>query len=372
MTTRTTRLDQRMMGLALEAATKGRTSPNPRVGAVVALGDEVIATGFHARAGEPHAEIHALRAAGQRARGATLYCTLEPCNHHGRTPPCTDAILAAGVARVVIGCGDPATHGTTSGAPRLEASGVRVTVGVRHDAALELVEDFACLATRQRPLVTLKAALTLDGRMATRSGDSKWITGEAARRHGHRLRDQSDAILVGVGTVLADDPRLDVRLTEGTDPIRVILDTHLRTPTGARVIIHESKRPTWIIHGPSAPPARRAALARSGVELIEVPSPTDRIDLGEALRELGRREIMRLLVEGGARTHGAFLDAGLVDRAEVFIAPSILGDVEAPPLAIRAFPPQRMEGLTRLEAVQVKRFGRDTLIRGRLAAVERH
>ena len=184
--------DERWMERALAEARRGRTAPNPHVGAAIVKDGELVAVGHHERAGEAHAEVNALRAAGERARGATLYCTLEPCNHHGRTPPCTDAILGAGVARVVIGCTDPAHHGETSGVARLRAAGVEVTIGVCEAAAREVIEDFACLVHLGRPLVVLKAAVTLDGRLATRSGDSKWITGEAARTEAHRLRDRAD------------------------------------------------------------------------------------------------------------------------------------------------------------------------------------
>lgn len=356
------------MDVALEAALQGRTAPNPRVGAVIARGETLIAVGHHARAGEAHAEVSALRVAGERAHGATLYCTLEPCNHHGRTPPCTDAILAAGIARVVVGCVDPARHGPTSGAARLREAGVEVVLGVREAQARELIEDFACLVMRKRPLVVLKAAVTLDGRIATRTGDSKWITGEAARREAHRLRDRADAVMVGVGTVLADDPRLDVRMVEGRDPIRIVLDTHLRTPASASLVAHGSASPTWIVHGPGGASAARAALAaREGVSLIEAPlGPEGTIDLGWLLAELGRRDVMRLLVEGGGRVHGALLDAGLADRAEIFVAPVVLGDPAARPLAEMASPPTTIASAFRLEDVAVETLGRDVRFRGRI------
>ena len=364
-------LDERLMDVALEAAQRGRTAPNPRVGAVVARGEDVIAVGHHERAGEAHAEVNALRAAGELARGATLYCTLEPCNHHGRTPPCTDAIVAAGIAKVVVGCVDPAEHGPTSGAARLREAGVEVVLGVRERQASELIEDFACLITRRRPLVVLKAAVTLDGRIATRTGDSKWITGEAARREAHRLRDRADAVMVGVGTVLADDSRLDVRMVTGRDPIRIVLDTHLRTPRDAKIVAHASPRPTWLVHGPGADAARRAALAREGVALVEAPlGPDGTLDLAWLLGELGRRDVMRLLVEGGGRVHGALLDAGLADRAEIFVAPVVLGDPQARPLAEMASPPTSIASAFRLADVEVDALGCDVRFRGRIVRGE--
>lgn len=355
-----------MMDLALAEARHGRPAPNPHVGAVVVSAGQVVGVGHHARAGEAHAEVNAIRAAGEHARGATLYCTLEPCNHHGRTAPCTDAILAAGITRVVVGCADPARHGRTSGAARLRDAGVEVVLGVREGEAREAIEDFACLVTKKRPLVVLKAAVTLDGRIATRTGDSKWITGEDARREAHRLRDRADAVMVGIGTVLADDPRLDVRMVEGRDPIRVVLDTHLRTPPEARLIAHASTRPTWLVHGPDAPPARRDALARDGVELIEAPLEEGALDLGWVLTELGRRDVMRLLVEGGGRVHGALLDRGLADRAEIFVAPLVLGDPGARPLAEMRDPPMHIASAFRLDDLQIVQLGRDVLFRGHL------
>jgi diaminohydroxyphosphoribosylaminopyrimidine deaminase/5-amino-6-(5-phosphoribosylamino)uracil reductase len=363
--------DERMMRLALAASREGRTAPNPHVGAVIVSGERVVAVGHHERAGEPHAEIDALRAAGDAARGATLYCTLEPCNHHGRTPPCTDAILAAGIARVVIGCADPARHGPTSGSARLREAGIEVTLGVCEAEAREVIEDFETLVARGRPLVVLKAAVTLDGRIATRSGDSKWITGEDARREGHRLRDRADAVMVGIGTVLADDPQLDVRMVPGRDPIRVVLDTALRTPVGSKLLTGGSRSPTWIVHGPEAPAARRAALEAAGAVLIEAPLEGRVLDLAWTLRELGRRDVMRLLVEGGGRVHGALLERGLADRAEIFVAPLVLGDRDGRPLAELASPPTKISGAFRLADLDVEVLGHDVRFRGRIQAGER-
>ncbi len=359
-------VDARMMGLALAASRKGRTAPNPHVGAVIAIGEEVIAVGHHERAGQAHAEIVALRIAGERARGATLYCTLEPCNHHGRTPPCTEAIVTAGIARVVIGCADPAQHGTPSGATHLTNAGLEVSIGVREDEALEIIEDFACLVQKKRPLVIIKAAVTLDGRIAARGGDSKWITGIEARREAHRLRDRADAVMVGVGTVLADDPSLDVRLIPGRNPVRVVLDSELRTPLSAKLVSSSTSQATWLVHGVHASADRRAALSAAGVVLIEAPLVDGSIDLNWTLRELGRRDIMRLLVEGGARVHGTLLERGLGDRAEIFVAPLILGDREGKPLADVSSPPQRIEDAFRLMDLEIDTLGCDVRFRGRI------
>ncbi|MFO0680763.1 MAG: bifunctional diaminohydroxyphosphoribosylaminopyrimidine deaminase/5-amino-6-(5-phosphoribosylamino)uracil reductase RibD [Sandaracinus sp.] len=364
MTSTQAELDARLMARALEEGKRGHTAPNPHVGAVVAHGERIVGTGHHERAGAPHAEVVALRAAGAEARGATLYCTLEPCNHHGRTPPCTDAILAAGIARVVVSVRDPKAHGAVRGVERLRAAGITVDLGVLEEDGAELVADFAMLSNQGRPLTVLKAAATLDGRIATRTGSSKWITGEPARAAGHALRDASDAILVGVGTVLADDPRLDVRLVSGRDPIRVILDTHLRTPPRAHVITHESSAPTWILHAPGATGGER--LAREGVELV--PCALDaagRLDLRAVLAELGRRDLCRVLVEGGARVHGALIAAGLADRAVFFLAPLVLADRDARSLAERDDAPDTVAGATRLEKLRVSTVGADVRIDAR-------
>jgi len=355
--------DVAMMQRALEAARQGRPSPNPHVGAVVAREDRVVAVGHHERAGEAHAEVAAIRNAAGDTAGATLYCTLEPCNHFGRTPPCTDAILEAGFARVVIGCADPAPH-VPGAVEKLRAAGVEVEVGVCEDDARDLIADFSRHISTGLPYVILKAAVTLDGRIATASGDSQWITGEPARAEAHRLRDRADAVLVGVETVLADDPSLTVRHVEGRDPIRVVLDTHLRTPPTAKLLTQRSAAPTWILHGPDAPAERRAAL--SGATLLEVPTAGGHVDPAAAMKALGARDVVRLLVEGGGRVHGALLRADLVQAAAVFVAPKITGDPEARPLAAVGPLASIAEGW-RLVRPKVRQLGDDVLFEGALA-----
>ena len=352
------------MELALAEARRGRTSPNPRVGAVIVKDGEELSRGHHVAAGAAHAEVAAIRNAVRSVKGATLYVTLEPCNHHGRTGPCTEAILEAGISRVVIGCRDPARHGL-AGIGRLEAAGVDVEVGVLGTEARALIADFAKLTATGTPLVTLKAAITIDGRIASRTGDSKWITGRAARTEAHRMRADTDAILVGIGTVLADDPRLNVRLAEGDDPVRVVLDGGLRTPVDASVLDleRESTAPTWIFHAEDADIARKAALGRPGVELVPVPRRRSGLDLMAVLKTLGERDVMRLMVEGGAHVHGTFLAAGLADRAAIFIAPKIMGDREAIPLAIGATVESVAQG-SRLVHTKVQSLGDDWLLSG--------
>jgi diaminohydroxyphosphoribosylaminopyrimidine deaminase/5-amino-6-(5-phosphoribosylamino)uracil reductase len=369
------REDERFLGRAIELAARGRTAPNPHVGAVVVADGVIVGEGFHVRAGTAHAEIVALAEAGERARGATLFCTLEPCNHHGRTPPCTEAILRAGIRRVVIGCRDPKRHGNTSGLECLREAGLDVLDGMLGEEARELVADFATHALLGRPLVELKGAVTLDGRIATRTGDSKWITGELARREAHRLRARADAILVGIGTVLADDPRLDARLAPRADadvlPIRVVVDSALRTPTTARLIETARAQPTWIAHAPDASPARARELIDAGVTLLPTPRSVESgLDLRTLLAELARRDVLRVLVEGGGRLAGALLDADLVDRVAVFVAPVIVGDPEAPGLASRRTPPSSLASAIRLERSVASVHGPDMLVRGRARTLD--
>ncbi len=361
-------LDERMMAFALRLAERGRPSPNPHVGAVVVRDGRVIATGFHLRAGGAHAEVDALEKLGFDAAGATMYVTLEPCNHHGRTGPCSEAVARAGIARVVIGCEDR-VPGHGGGADYLRARGVDVTVGVLRREAEQMIADFEKHALRGLPYVTLKAAVTLDGRMASRSGDSRWITGEDARRHAHRLRDRADAVLVGVGTVLADDPELTVRHVPGRDPLRVVLDSYLHTPPHARMLNGTSRAQTLIFHGPYPDAERANALRARGAQLWEVPRLEHGLDLEAVLHELARRDVVRLLVEGGPRIHGALLDQGLVDYASVFVAPRILGDGEGMPLALgRAR--ERMSEALRIRHPLVRSFGDDMYIEGPLGPDE--
>jgi diaminohydroxyphosphoribosylaminopyrimidine deaminase/5-amino-6-(5-phosphoribosylamino)uracil reductase len=351
------------MDRALREAHKGHPSPNPHVGAVVARGGELLAVGHHARCGGPHAEVVALQRAGARARGATLYVSFEPCNHHGRTGPCTEAIIAAGIVRVVIGSIDPAPHVPGSSA-RLRRAGIEVSVSERKTAAEAVVADFTKFMREGIPHVTLKAAITLDGRIATQAGDSKWITSPEARRHAHRLRAQSDAVLVGIATVLADDPELNVRLVRGPNPLRVVLDARLRLPPGSKLANTTPSLRTLVFHGPAASQRRRARLLGQGVELVEVGVDVQgRLRLRSVLGELAKRDIVRLLVEGGGRVHGAFLDAGLADRVAIFIAPRILADADALPFAAGK-PKLRIAQALDIETPTVRRFGDDLFVEG--------
>lgn len=325
--------DEAFMREALALASQARPSPNPRVGCVIVRDGVIVGRGFHRRAGLAHAEVAALDDAGDRARGATAYVTLEPCNHHGRTPPCTDALLRAGVARVVLGSGDPNPHVEGRGKDRLRAEGVEVTEGVLERECSALVESWRTCVLRGFPLVIMKVAMTLDGRIATRTRQSKWITSEAARRDGHLLRARADAVLVGIGTVLTDDPMLTPRdvAVVGALPARVVLDSRLRTPTTSALARTANDAPVWVLHGPDAPAERAEALRAMGVECIEVPLEDDRLSLEHALRALAQRGVCEVLVEGGGAVHGGLLDAGLGDRLVAYLAPMMFGGRDAFP-----------------------------------------
>jgi diaminohydroxyphosphoribosylaminopyrimidine deaminase/5-amino-6-(5-phosphoribosylamino)uracil reductase len=320
--------------------------------------------GFHPRCGGPHAEVVALRRAGEQARGATLYVTLEPCNHFGRTPPCVDAIIAAGVKRVVVGAADPLPHKRGAYA-RLRKAGIQIEQGVLIERAQGLIADFRKHRLHGLPFVTLKAAVTLDGRTAARSGESKWITGAASRAEAHRMRARSDAVLVGVGTVLADDPELTVRAVRGRDPVRVVLDSQLRTPVRAKLVSTANQVKTLILHAHGAPVQRAAKLRAHGVELLAVPKARrgSGLDPAAALRILAERGIVRLLVEGGAHIHAALLEAGLVDFAAVFVAPRFLGDMQAIPM-VAGTAARRLQDAFVLVEPEVVRLGDDVLFRG--------
>lgn len=304
----------------------GRTSPNPPVGAVVVRDGAVIAAGHHARAGGPHAEVVALDAAGERARGADLYVTLEPCDHWGRTGPCAPRVVEAGIARCFVGSPDPNPIVSGRGIRRMEAGGVRVEVGVLREETDALIEPWARFITTGRPFCTLKVASTLDGRIATASGDSRWITGPAARALVHRLRDEVDAVIVGAGTVAADDPRLTARIEGGRDPLRVILSSNLTVDPAAAVFHLDSEARTVVACVGPAPAERAARLRAVGAEILECrPDPGGRVDPADLLARLGAREVVHVLVEGGARVFGAFLEARLCDRLLLHYGPKILG-----------------------------------------------
>jgi diaminohydroxyphosphoribosylaminopyrimidine deaminase/5-amino-6-(5-phosphoribosylamino)uracil reductase len=326
--------DRAWMARALDLAARGLglTSPNPMVGAVLVRDGDIVAEGAHLAAGGPHAEAVALEAAGRRARGATCYVTLEPCAHHGRTPPCAAALIAAGVSRVVAACRDPNPLVDGQGLAAIEAAGIAVSVGVGSTEARALNRAFFCAMTRGRPHVTLKSAVTLDGRIAAGDGASRWITGEAARLEAHRMRFAADAVLVGIGTVLHDDPALTVRVPGAPpkEPFRVVADSRLRTPPGARLI--DSGQPSRVVVGcvRPAPTAAAARLRARGVRVLELPESGGHVDLGALLAALRDIDVISVLVEGGAEVAGGLLDRDLVDRVAFFLAPRLVGGRAAP------------------------------------------
>ncbi|HQX25720.1 MAG TPA: bifunctional diaminohydroxyphosphoribosylaminopyrimidine deaminase/5-amino-6-(5-phosphoribosylamino)uracil reductase RibD [Pseudomonadota bacterium] len=327
-------LDHAHMAQALALAARGTdtTDPNPRVGCVLAHGAEVVGEGWHMRAGEGHAEVHALRAAGDRAAGATAYVTLEPCAHHGRTPPCAEALVAAGVARVVAACEDPFPQVAGRGIGILRAAGVVVELGLMREPARELNRGFFSRIERGRPWLRLKLAASLDGRTALGDGRSHWITGEAARRDVHQWRARSSAILTGIGTVLADDPALTVRLADtapGRPPLRVVVDTHLRTPPTARVL--DESAPTVVFCAPDAVARNRGIRPE---RVVSVPQHVTGIGLAVALAELAQRDCNEVQVEAGPTLSGAFVHAGLVDELLLYLNPSLIGDTGRPLLQL--------------------------------------
>ena len=353
--TRFSAFDHAMMARALGLAEKGlfTTTPNPRVGCVIASGERIVAEGWHEKAGSPHAEVVALERAGARAAGATLYINLEPCNHQGRTPPCAQALIGAKVARVVAAMRDPNPQ-AAGGGEALAAAGIRFEHGLLEDAARELNIGFVSRMTRGRPWVRLKAAATLDGRTALDDGRSQWITGEEARRDGHRWRARACAVLTGAGTVRTDDPRLTVRkVGTSRQPLRVVVDSHLETPPAAKVL-HGEKALVFAAKGGALPNA----------EVVALPNPNGKVDLPKMLQELGRRGINELHVEAGFRLNGSLLREGCVDEVLLYLNPSLLG---ASSQGIADLAASSLEGRTRLRILSLERFGEDLRILARPA-----
>lgn len=347
--------------LALARRGLGNTWPNPSVGCVVVKNGRVVGRAVTAPGGRPHAEPAALEAAGAEARGATVYVTLEPCCHWGRTPPCTDALINAGVARVVIATRDPDPRVDGAGIAKLRDAGVSVEKGVLQAEADEVVAGFRSRVRLGRPLVTLKLASTLDGRIATRTGESRWITGEAARRAAHALRGRHDAVMVGVGTILADNPELTCRLP-GYRPnpvVRIVADSHLRTPLTATLAATATKAPTWMLIREGTDRERRRAFADLGVTLIEVRGAETGVDPVGALAALGEAGLIQVLVEGGAELAASLLRADLVDRIAWFHAPTVMGGDAWP--AVQAFGIEHLNAMPRFMRVAETPLGDDML-----------
>ncbi|MHB0973442.1 MAG: bifunctional diaminohydroxyphosphoribosylaminopyrimidine deaminase/5-amino-6-(5-phosphoribosylamino)uracil reductase RibD [Thiobacillus sp.] len=341
------------MARALQLAARGlfTTTPNPRVGCVIVRDGHVVGEGWHARAGTPHAEIHALNAAGTAARGATVYVTLEPCSHHGRTPPCAEALIEAGVARVVAAMSDPNPLVAGGGISMLTLAGIQAEVGLMEAEARALNPGFISRMTRQRPWVRLKTAATLDGKTALASGASQWITGAAARADVQRLRARACAVLTGSGTVLADNPRMSVRDFEiGRQPLRVVVDSALRTPAGAAIL-------PALLACHHANPAARATLEAAGAEVVELPGADGRVDLAALLTRLAQRGVNELHVEAGAALNGALLAGGWVDEWVAYVAPMAVGDAAR---GLFAHPPlTSLDQAARFSLSDVRQIGGD-------------
>jgi diaminohydroxyphosphoribosylaminopyrimidine deaminase/5-amino-6-(5-phosphoribosylamino)uracil reductase len=356
-------MDIHFMRAALAAGRRGlgSTWPNPSVGCVIVRDGRMVAAGTTAPGGRPHAETRALAMAGEAARGATAYVTLEPCTHHGQTPPCTAALIEAGIARVVIAACDPDPRVNGAGLADLRQAGIEVATGVLQAQAEHDLAGFLTRIRLGRPLITLKLASTLDGRIATATGASQWITGTPARKEAHAMRGRHDATMVGVGTVLADDPDLTCRIQGYTrrPTVRLVADSHLRTPLTARIVATANEAPTWLLHRDGADPSRLEAFAAAGVRCIAIQGAESGIDPALALQALGEAGLTAILVEGGAQLAASLLRRDLVDRIAWFHAPAVLGGDAIP--GVQALGTADMESLQRFRRVAVRPVGDDLL-----------
>lgn len=360
-------MDYMAQALSLARLALGQTSPNPAVGAVVVKNDKVVGLGYTQPPGSWHAEIVALSQAGEKARGSVIYVTLEPCCHYGRTPPCTKAIIAAGITEVYLAMLDPNPLVSGRGKEELERNGIKTFLGEHENEAKEINEAYIKFITTGIPFVTAKFAISLDGKIATKGGDSKWISGEEARKYVHNLRYATDAIMVGVNTILADDPHLTIRCCGGRggtvrkQPLRIIVDTNGRTPLSARVFSQPGK--TLLALGRSITPREATSFVQVGAELLELPSAEGRVDLANLLKALGGRGITSVLVEGGGILLGSLFDCGLVDKVIAFIAPIIIGGKEAK-TAVGGKGVDKVVNSLKLERVKAERFGDDLMVCG--------
>ena len=354
--------------LALAAKARGRTSPNPMVGAAIVREGEIVGEGYHQKAGEAHAEIYALNQAKGLAEGATMYVTLEPCCHWGRTPPCTESVIRAKLADVFVAMKDPNPQVAGNGIRQLEEAGIPVQVGLCKAESRQLNEVFIKYITTQCPFVILKSAISLDGKIATASGESQWITSEASRSKGHEVRAQVDAILVGVGTVLQDNPSLTTRLPDRTnaDPIRIIVDSRGRTPPRSKVFNPDSNAGTLIAVTENAPLEKIEALKSAGADVLTIAERNGRVCLRALMRELARREITSVLIEGGGEITAAALQAGIVDKLMFFLAPKLIGGNDAPG-PIGGLGIARLAEAYELCNVKTSQIGGDLLIEGYLS-----
>lgn len=357
--------NEKYMRIALELARKasGLTNPNPAVGALVVKNGVIVGRGYHKRCGLPHAEANAIKAAGARAIGATMYVTMEPCNHFGRTPPCTNAIIRSGIRKVIVGMKDPNPVTNGKGIRKLKSAGIEVVCGVLEDGVRDLNRPFSKYIQTGMPYITLKMAQSLDGKIATRTGDSKWVTSEESRRFVHALRSRVDGVMIGVNTLVRDDPLLLSKIRDGKEPARIIVDSSLRSPVRARIFSSTGISPVYVAAAKKAGLARGPLYERRGAKVLYLNESRGRVDLKKLLVALGELDMMHILVEGGGELAAALIDGGMVDEFLFFIAPKIVGgrnaltSVEGPGIT-------KMQDARGLKDVTVYRYGDDILIRG--------
>jgi diaminohydroxyphosphoribosylaminopyrimidine deaminase / 5-amino-6-(5-phosphoribosylamino)uracil reductase len=358
--------DETYMRLALSLARRGEgvVEPNPMVGCVIVRGGKIIGKGWHRKFGGPHAELNAVDDAGGKVRNATVYVTLEPCSHQGKTPPCADFLIERKVKRVVVATRDPSVKVAGKGIRKLRRAGIDVEVGLLGNEARELVAPFAKLATTGRPWVIAKWAMTLDGKIATRTGDSKWITSPEARACVHRVRGRVDAVIIGSGTALADDPELTCRMARGRHPKRVVLDSSARLPLKSKLVRSARDIPVIVAVSKQAPARRVAALSAAGCNVVVMPTKRGRVDAGKLLDLLGSMEMTNVLVEGGGEVLGSFFDARLIDEVMAFIGPTIVGGPGTSPVQGKGV--AAITSALNLADVHTTRLGDSILLRGRI------
>lgn len=362
-----TQAEIKYMTRALELAElgRGRTNPNPMVGAVIVKNGKIIGEGYHERYGEAHAEVNAFKNATEDVTGADMYVTLEPCSHYGKTPPCADLIIAKKIKRVVIGTLDPNPLVAGKGIKKLEAAGIETLIGVLDEENRELNEIFMKYISQKHPFVLLKSAMSLDGKIATVSGQSRWISNETSRAHAHGLRNRYMAIMVGIQTVLADNPELTCRLPNARNPLRIIVDSTLRIPEDARVLQDQERAPTLIAVAKAADDAKKQRLIARGIKIMELPGTDKRVDLAELFRQLGASGIDSVLVEGGATLAFSVLESGAVDKICCYIAPILLGGVNAP-TALGGAGIAELTEAVRLKDIQITQLENDICVIGKV------
>lgn len=360
-------MDKKYMNIALVLAEKGKgfTSPNPLVGAVIVKNEKVIGQGFHQKAGGPHAEVHAINSATESVEGATMYVTLEPCSHYGKTHPCAELIIEKKIKRVVVAATDPNPLVSGNGLKKLKEAGIEVTAGVLEQESMQLNEVFNKYITTKLPFVVMKYAMTLDGKIATETGASKWISSETARKHAHLLRGYLNGIMIGVDTVIKDDPYLTCRIPGYLNPTRIILDSRLRIPDQANLLKDQSHAPTILLTTKHAPAEKIKLLNNRNIEVLIVPELDGRIDLNQAMKVLGEKGIDSILLEGGGTLNGAALEAKIVDKVNLYVAPKLIGGE-------KAISPVRGRGVDtiseafNIERTNYQRIGNDLLVEGYL------